>query len=143
MTQGTIKRIYDNSDDRGHNFGLYFAEPENVKAYVKEDMSNFNEGDVIEYTIDSVKEGQKGEYANVSNVKLANANSNGSAVTTTQTKKPYQEIETDKSEDMFVMGFIGRFVENGHITLEQINQNDSNLSATLKNLRNAWRKSKE
>ena len=106
-------------------------------------MSNFNEGDVIEYTIDSVKEGQKGEYANVSDVKLANANSNGSAVTTTQTKKPYQEIETDKSEDMFVMGFIGRFVENGHITLEQINQNDSNLSATLKNLRNAWRKSKE
>ena len=42
MTQGTIKRIYDNSDDRGHNFGLYFAEPENEKAYLREDMSSLD-----------------------------------------------------------------------------------------------------
>ena len=148
--KGTIRKIYDSSDDNGFNFGVYFAEKENIKVFVRaEDLRHLKEGDVVEYTINSEGEGSAGPYGNAGGMRVVNddskvASNNGSGIMVeAPTKKPYQEVENDKSEDMFVMGFIGRFVENGHITLEQVNQDDTNLSSTLKNLRNAWRKSKQ
>lgn len=138
MAQATIRQVYDNSDDSGHNFGIIF-EGGQKKVYVRhEDLSHLKQGDVITYDI--IKSAEK--YDSGAGVKLANNGGNGESAVrdTSYTQQGYSQtnnVKNDSYEDNFVMGFCRGLAESNQITINDIV--NGNL---LKDLRNAWRNSK-